>query len=156
MIDIARHASMSPGEKLLDRLAHILLPCLTLAVGGAASTSRYMRGQLLEVIRQDYVRTARAKGLRERAVVFRHALRNALIPIITIVGLDFPFLLSGAVVVETVFAWPGMGRVAVDAAFQRDYPMFLAVNILFAAIVVVGNLVADILYAVSDPRVRLG
>jgi peptide/nickel transport system permease protein len=155
MYDIVRHASMSAGEKLWDRLAHILLPAVTLGVGSAAGVSRYMRGQMLEVIRQDYVRTARSKGLPESAVVFRHGLRNALIPVVTIIGLSFPFLLSGAVIVENVFAWPGMGRVAVDAAFQRDYPMFLAVNIIFAAMVIFGNLISDVLYAVVDPRVRL-
>jgi peptide/nickel transport system permease protein len=114
-----------------------------------------MRGELLEVIRQDYMRTARAKGLTERVVVFKHGLRNALMPIITIMGLSLPFLFSGAVIVEQVFGWPGMGRVAVDAAFQRDYSMFLAVNLIFGTLVVLGNLVADILYAIVDPRVRL-
>jgi peptide/nickel transport system permease protein len=114
-----------------------------------------MRGQLLEVIRQDYVRTARAKGLPERTVIFRHGLRNALMPVITLVGLSLPFLFSGAVITENVFAWPGMGRVAVEAAFQRDYWIFSAVNIIFAAMVVAGSLVADLLYAIVDPRVRL-
>ena len=142
-------------EKIGDRIVHILLPALTLGVGAAAAISRYMRGELLEVIRQDYIRTARAKGLSERVVVFKHGLRNALIPIITIVGLSLPFIFSGSVIVEQVFGWPGMGRVAVDAAFQRDYSMFLAVNLIFGTMVVLGNLVADILYAVVDPRVRL-
>lgn len=155
MVDIVRYESFSFAEKAWDRFVHILLPTITLGIGAAASISRYMRGQLLEVIRQDYIRTARAKGLRERAVVFKHGLRNALMPIVTIMGLSLPFLFSGAAIVETVFAWPGMGRVAVDAAFQRDYPMFLAVNLMFAAMVLIGNLVADILYAVVDPRVRL-
>jgi peptide/nickel transport system permease protein len=132
-----------------------VLPTLTLAVGGAASTSRYVRGELLEVIRQDYIRTARAKGLPERAVIFKHALRNAMIPVVTLLGLSLPFLFSGAVVVENVFAWPGMGRIAVDAVFQRDYSVFLAVNLLFAVMVLLGSLLADILYAVVDPRVRL-
>ena len=156
MEDIARIDSMDVWDRLLDRLKHILLPTITLGVGAAASTSRYMRGQLLEVIRQDYMRTARAKGLTERVVIFKHGLRNALMPLITIIGLSLPFLFSGAVIVENVFGWPGMGRVAVDAAFQRDYPMFLAVNLIFATMVILGNLVADLLYAVVDPRVRLG
>lgn len=156
MYDIVRHDAMTPGERLWDRLAHILLPAITLGIGSAASVSRYMRGQMLEVIRQDYIRTARAKGLPERVVVFRHGLRNALIPVVTIIGLSLPFLLSGAVITENVFAWPGMGRVAVDAAFQRDYWMFLAVNVIFAAMVIFGNLLSDVLYAVVDPRVRLG
>ena len=156
MEDIARIDSLNSWERFLDRLKHILLPTITLGIGAAASTSRYMRGQLLEVIRQDYMRTARAKGLTERVVIFKHGLRNALMPIITIIGLSLPFLFSGAVIVENVFGWPGMGRVAVDAAFQRDYPMFLAVNLIFATMVILGNLVADLLYAVVDPRVRLG
>ena len=155
MVDIVRYDSMGTWDKLMDRLAHILLPAITLGVGAAAGISRYMRGQLLEVVRQDYMRTARAKGLPERTVVFRHGLRNAMMPIITIMGLSLPFLFSGAVIVENVFAWPGMGRVAVDAAFQRDYPMFLAVNLIFAVLVVLGNLIADILYGIVDPRVRL-
>ena len=155
MIDIVRHESMTTLGRIGDRLVHILLPSLTLGVGAAAAISRYMRGELLEVIRQDYIRTAQAKGLSERVVVFKHGLRNALIPIITIVGLSLPFLFSGSVIVEQVFGWPGMGRVAVDAAFQRDYSMFLAVNVIFGAMVVLGNLVADILYAIVDPRVRL-
>ena len=155
MEDIVRVESMNGWERLIDRLKHILLPTITLGIGAAASTSRYMRGQLLEVIRQDYMRTARAKGLSETVVIFKHGLRNALMPIITIIGLSLPFLFSGAVIVENVFGWPGMGRVAVDAAFQRDYPMFLAVNLIFATMVIVGNLVADLLYAVVDPRVRL-
>jgi peptide/nickel transport system permease protein len=155
MYDIVRYDSMSAAEKLWSRLLHILLPAITLGIGSAASVSRYMRGQLLEVIRQDYVRTARAKGLPERTVIFRHGLRNALMPVITLVGLSLPFLFSGAVITENVFAWPGMGRVAVEAAFQRDYWIFSAVNIIFAAMVVAGSLVADLLYAIVDPRVRL-
>lgn len=155
MYDIVRYGEMSGAERLWSRLQHILLPTITLGLGSAASISRYMRGQLLEVIRQDYIRTARSKGLPESAVVFRHGLRNALMPIVTIMGLSLPSLLAGAVITEVVFSWPGMGRVAVDAALQRDYPMFLAVNLMFAAMVILGNLVADVLYAVVDPRVRL-
>lgn len=155
MIDIARHSSMSFPGQVWDRALHLVLPAITLGVGGAASISRYMRGQLLETIRQDYVRTARAKGLRESTVVLRHGVRNALMPIVTILGLNLPVLLSGAVIIENVFAWPGMGRVAVDAAFQRDYPVFLAVNVISAGLVITGSLLADILYAFVDPRVRL-
>ncbi|MEE2822006.1 MAG: ABC transporter permease [Acidobacteriota bacterium] len=155
MIDIVRYDNMTTWGQIGNRLAHILLPSLTLGIGAAAAISRYMRGELLEVIRQDYIRTAHAKGLSERVVVFKHGLRNALIPIITIMGLSLPFLFSGSVIVEQVFAWPGMGRVAVDAAFQRDYSMFLAVNLIFGIMVVMGNLLADILYAMVDPRVRV-
>jgi peptide/nickel transport system permease protein len=155
MYDLVRYGEMSAAERLWNRLLHILLPAVTLGLGSAASVSRYMRGQMLEVIRQDYIRTARSKGLPESAVIFRHGLRNALMPVVTLIGLSLPFLLSGAVVTENVFAWPGMGRVAVDAAFQRDYPMFMAVNVIFAAMVILGNLVSDLLYAFVDPRVRL-
>jgi len=109
---------------------------------------------MLEVIRQDYVRTARAKGLSERVVVFKHALRNALIPIITLVGLYIPVLFSGTIFIETVFAWPGMGRTIYDAILQRDYPLVMAGSFFFAVMVVAANLIADILYAVVDPRIR--
>ncbi len=155
MYDIVRYDAMNGAEKVWSRLLHILLPAITLGLGSAAGVSRYMRGQMLEVIRQDYIRTAKAKGLPERTVIFRHGLRNALVPVVTLIGLSLPSLLSGAVITENVFAWPGMGRVAVDAAFQRDYPMFLAVNVIFASMVIFGNLLSDVLYAVVDPRVRL-
>lgn len=155
MYDIVRYDEMNGAERMWSRMLHILMPAITLGLGSAAGVSRYMRGQMLEVIRQDYIRTAKAKGLPERAVIFRHGLRNALMPVVTLIGLSLPSLLSGAVITENVFAWPGMGRVAVDAAFQRDYPMFLAVNVIFAAMVIFGNLLSDVLYAVVDPRVRL-
>jgi peptide/nickel transport system permease protein len=143
-----------PG-RLIDRLEHLLLPALALGVGGAASVSRYMRSGMLEQIRQDYVRTARAKGLNERKVVFKHAMRNALIPVVTLLGLYIPFLISGAVLIETIFAWPGMGRTIVTAIFQRDYPVVLASAFVISILVILGNLVADILYSVIDPRVRI-
>jgi peptide/nickel transport system permease protein len=130
------------------------MPATALGIGAAAGVARYARGGLLEVIRQDYVRTARAKGLPERRVIFKHALRNALIPVVTLLGLYLPFLLGGAVLVETIFAWPGMGRVIVTAIFQRDYPLVMAATFLFAVFVVLGNLLADVLYAVVDPRIR--
>jgi peptide/nickel transport system permease protein len=141
-------------EKFSDRFMHMLLPAIALGIGGAAGIARYMRGSMLEVIHQDYIRTARAKGLSERAVIFKHALRNALIPIVTLLGLYLPVLLSGSVLVETIFAWPGMGRLIVDAIFQRDYPLVMATSFIAAGLVVVGNLVADVLYAVVDPRIR--
>jgi peptide/nickel transport system permease protein len=121
---------------------------------GAAGTARYQRAALLEVLGQDFVRTARAKGLPERRVLLVHALRNALLPFITLCGLAFPFLLTGAVLVETVFAWPGMGRLAVTAIFQRDYPVVIAAAMAASVMVVLGSLVADVLYAVADPRIR--
>jgi peptide/nickel transport system permease protein len=143
-------------EQIVDRLRHIILPATALGVGAAAGVARYMRGSMLEVIHQDYIRTARAKGLSERKVIFKHALRNAMIPIITLLGLYLPFLLSGSVLIETIFAWPGMGRLIVDAIFQRDYPLVMATSFVIAAMVVVGNLIADVLYAVVDPRIRTG
>jgi len=145
---------LPPLEKLRDRLAHLVLPVATLTLVLAAGVARYMRGQMLEVIRQDYIRTARAKGLPERTVILKHALRNSLLPVITLLGLYLPFLFSGAVFVEVIFSWPGMGRVIVDAIFQRDYPLVMATSFIFAALVILGSLVADVLYAVADPRIR--
>lgn len=140
---------------LADFFWHLALPALTLGLVGAAGTARYHRAAMLEVIRQDYVRTARAKGLRERRVLLVHALRNALLPFITLFGLAFPFLLTGAVLIETVFAWPGMGRLAVSAIFQRDYPVVTGAALVTSAMVVLGNLIADVLYAIADPRIRV-
>ena len=145
---------MSFGEKLLDRLAHLVLPVATLTLVMAAGIARYTRGQMLEVIRQDYIRTARAKGLPGRTVVVKHALRNSLLPVITLLGLYLPLLFSGSVFVEVIFSWPGMGRVIFDAIFQRDYPLIMATSFIFALVVVLGSLVADILYAMADPRIR--
>lgn len=145
---------MTAGEQIRDRLAHLVLPVATLTLALAAGVARYTRGQMLEVVRQDYIRTARAKGLPERTVIFKHALRNSMIPVITLLGLNLPYLFSGAVFIEYIFAWPGMGRVIVDAIYQRDYPLVMATSFLFATIVVIGNLVADVLYAVADPRIR--
>ena len=145
---------LSTGGKVMDRLRHLVLPAIALGIGSAAGVARYMRGAMLEVIHQDFIRTARAKGLSERTVIFKHALRNALIPIITLLGLYLPFLLSGAVLVETIFAWPGMGRAIVEAILARDYPMVMATSFVIAAIVVLGNLLSDLLYAVVDPRIR--
>ena len=145
---------LSTGGKVMDRLRHLVLPAVALGIGSAAGVARYMRGSMLEVIHQDFIRTARAKGLSERTVIFKHALRNALIPIITLLGLYLPFLLSGAVLVETIFAWPGMGRAIVEAILARDYPMVMATSFVIAAVVVLGNLLSDVLYAVVDPRIR--
>jgi peptide/nickel transport system permease protein len=145
---------LPPGAQLVDRLEHLFLPTVALGIGSAAGVARYMRGSMLEVIHQDFIRTARAKGLSERTVIFKHALRNALIPIVTLLGLYLPFLLSGAVLVETIFSWPGMGRLIVDAIFQRDYPLVMATSFVISAIVIFGNLISDVLYAVVDPRIR--
>ena len=122
-------------------------------IASAAGTARYMRSRLLEVLNEEYVLAARARGLKERAVILKHALRNALIPIVTIFGLSLPFLLGGAVIIENIFAWPGMGRLAVLAIHARDYPVILATTMIAAVLTVIGNLVADVTYAVVDPRV---
>jgi peptide/nickel transport system permease protein len=145
---------MTPSGQFFDRLSHLVLPATSLALVLAAGIARYMRGSMLEVIRQDYVRTARAKGLGEARVIFRHALRNALIPVVTLLGLYLPVLFSGTVFIETVFAWPGMGKLVVDAITQRDYPVVMAGAFIFAVMVVIGNLVADLLYSLVDPRIR--
>jgi peptide/nickel transport system permease protein len=148
------HEFMSFGEQMVDRLRHLILPVLTLSLVMAAGIARYTRGQMLEVIRQDYIRTARAKGLPERQVVIKHALRNSLLPVITLLGLYLPLLFSGSVFVEVIFSWPGMGRVIVESIFQRDYPLVMATSFIFALVVVLGSLIADVLYAVADPRIR--
>ncbi|MFW5947796.1 MAG: ABC transporter permease [Gemmatimonadota bacterium] len=140
--------------RLGDRLAHMVLPVLTLTLVMAAGIARFTRGQMLEVIRQDYIRTARAKGLPERTVILKHGLRNSLLPVITLLGLYLPLLFSGSVFVEVIFSWPGMGRVMVDAILQRDYPVVMATSFIFALVVILGSLIADILYAAADPRVR--
>jgi peptide/nickel transport system permease protein len=145
---------MSFGQRMWDRGLHLAMPVFVLGIGSAASVARYMRGSLLEVIRQDYIRTARAKGLPERTVIFKHALLNAMLPIITLLGLYILFLMSGSVVTETIFAWPGMGRVTVGAIFARDYPIVMAANLIAGVMVVGGNLLADLLYGVVDPRIR--
>jgi peptide/nickel transport system permease protein len=139
-----------------DLLAHMAMPATILALGTAASLMRYTRAAMIEVLSSDYVTTARAKGLPQHGVLMRHALRNALIPIITILGLTLPELVAGAVVTEQVFNWPGMGQFAVSAAHDRDPAVLMGIVLLTATTVLVSNLAADILYAVVDPRIRLG
>lgn len=139
--------------KLADRLWHLVLPVFVLGIASAAGTARYMRNRLLEVLSEEYVLAARARGLREKTVIMKHALRNAMIPIITIYGMALPFLLGGSVLIENVFAWPGMGTLAVEAVGGRDYPVILATTMLSAVLVVIGNLMADVTYAAVDPRV---
>jgi peptide/nickel transport system permease protein len=139
----------------LDYLHHLIAPSLVLGLVTVALWSRYMRASMLDVINQDYIRTARAKGAPERTVLFRHAIRNALLPMITIAGLQLPALLSGALVTETVFTWPGMGRLFLDSLGYRDYPVVMGILVLSAVLVLIGNMLADILYAVADPRIRL-
>jgi peptide/nickel transport system permease protein len=148
--------SFGTVEFILDRLHHLVLPIFVLSLGGTAGLARYVRGQMLEVIRQDYIRTARAKGLSEKIVIFKHALRNALLPVVTILGGSLPALFSGALFIEVIFAIPGMGRIAVEAVFARDYPLIIANTFISGTLIVLGNLLADVLYAVVDPRIKLG
>jgi len=136
-------------------LHHLILPAVTLGMIAAAIIARLTRSSMLEVLGQDYVRTARAKGLAERSVVYRHALRNAALPVITVTGLSLGFMLSGALIIETVFAWPGMGRLIVQAVPGRDFPVIQAGVFVFALVFVAINLAVDVLYTVADPRVRL-
>jgi peptide/nickel transport system permease protein len=138
---------------LASRLRHAVLPTLTLGLIQMAAFMRFTRSSLLEVLRQDYVRTARAKGVPGMRVVWRHALRNALIPVVTVVGLSLPTLVGGAVLTETVFAWPGIGRLAVGAVFERDYPVIMGVNLLVSAVVIGANLLTDLAYCLIDPRI---
>ncbi len=140
--------------ELIDRLRHLILPAIVLATGTMASKTRYMRSSMLEVIRQDYIRTARSKGLSERVVIYKHALKNALLPIITLFGLLLPSLVSGAVITESIFSWPGIGRLVVEAIWTRDYPVIMGVNMMGAIMVIIGSLIADIGYALADPRIK--
>jgi peptide/nickel transport system permease protein len=144
-----------PAFRLMDRVWHLVIPSLMAALGGIAVLSRYVRSQMLEVIGQDYVRTARAKGLPEDAVVYRHALRNALLPFVTMFGFLLPGLIGGAVIFEQIFAWPGLGRLGYEAILARDFPVILTINFIAAALTLAGTFVSDILYAAADPRIRL-
>ena len=153
--DPVLYHSLSLLGKLADRLHHLALPALTLGLVGAGGTARFQRAALLEALGHDYVRTARAKGLAERAVLVRHAWRDALLPVISLTGIALPFLLTGAVLIESVFSWPGLGKLATDAISARDYPLVLGTTLLATCAVVLGSLVADLLTAAADPRVRL-
>lgn len=148
------HEALPFWERLLDRLRHLVLPTLSLGLVMAAGVARYVRAGMVEALAQDHVRAARAKGLSERRVLLGHGLRNALLPVLTLLGLHLPLLFSGAVFVEAVFAWPGIGLLVVEAIGQRDAPVVLAGAFVFALVVVAGNLLADVLYAVADPRIR--
>lgn len=140
--------------KFWDIIKHLILPVFISAFGGLAYLSRYSRTSMLEVLRQDYIRTARAKGLPEKKVIYRHALRNALVPIVTLLGLSLPALIGGGFIFETIFAWPGMGRLGYQAIMARDYPVIMGVGIIAALLTLLGNLIADITYAFIDPRIR--
>lgn len=147
---------LSLGGRIVDRLRHLILPLLVLGVASSAGTVRYMRNRMLDVLNEEYIVAAKSRGFGERAIVTRHALPNALAPIITRFGLSLPFLLGGAAIVETIFAWPGMGRLVVEGVQSRDYPVIMATTMMGAVLTVLGNLLADVLQAWVDPRVRLG
>jgi peptide/nickel transport system permease protein len=139
---------------LLDELKHMVLPALCLSLGSWATLMRYCRTSMLEVMHEEYITVARAKGLAQRTVVVRHALRNALTPVITIVGMSVPYIISGSVLVEAVFGWPGMGLLTLTAVYRRDYPVMMGVSVLFSGLVLASNLISDLAYAWADPRVR--
>ncbi len=142
-------------EKIWDLKRHLFLPIFVSAFGGLAGISRYMRGSMLEVMRQDYIRTARAKGLPEKTVIYKHALRNALLPIVTLLGLSLPGLIGGSVIFETIFAIPGAGRLFYEAVLARDYPLLMGELVIGSVLTLLGNLFADLGYAAVDPRIRL-
>lgn len=138
-----------------DVFKHLILPATVLALEGTAALARYVRSSMSEALAEDYVRTARAKGLRESAVLFRHALKNALLPLVTLVGLRLPSLIGGSVLVETVFAWPGIGRLGWDSVLKRDYPVVMGLVVCTGILTIVGNLLADVAYGAIDPRIKL-
>lgn len=139
----------------LDTLWHLLIPATILAIGGIASQSRYLRATMIGTLREDYIRTARAKGMPEAVLLYKHALRNSIRPLVTGIGMLLPAMIGGSVVIETIFAYPGMGRLGYEAVLERDYPTLVALNFVVAALVLLGNLMSDLLYAAVDPRVRL-
>lgn len=147
-------SEMGPFERVTDWIRHLILPVGISAFGGIAGISRYSRSSMLEVIRQDYIKTARAKGLNESKVIFRHAFRNALMPIVTVLGLSVPGLIGGGVIFETIFAIPGMGQLFYSSTMARDYPTIMGILVIGAILTLFGNLIADISYALVDPRVR--
>lgn len=148
-------SGMSKMQRIIDWIKHLILPVGLSAFGGIAGLSRYSRSSMLEVIRQDYIRTARAKGLKESDVIIHHALRNALLPIVTILGLSVPGLIGGSVIFETIFAIPGMGQLFYSSAMARDYPTIMGILVIGAVLTLIGNLIADVSYALVDPRIRV-
>ncbi len=147
---------LSLWKQQWDFLSHLILPIAVVTFGGLAGLSRYMRQSMLETVRQDYVQTARAKGLSEGAVIGKHALRNALLPVVTILGLSLPGLIGGSVIIESIFAIPGMGQLMVQGVFARDYPLIMGNLVIVASLTLVANLFSDIVYGLVDPRIRLG
>lgn len=146
--------TLDSGFSLSDRISHLILPVLTGTLGWIAWYSRFLRSSFLEILPLNYLKSARARGLPERTVIYKHALSNALIPVVTLLALDLPYIFTGAVLIETIFSWPGMGRLYYQAAVERDYPLLMAVLIIGAAFIILCNLIADILYGYLDPRVR--
>lgn len=162
LFSIKLHLLPSAGAQTLgkpfsitDRLEHLLMPAVVLAVANLAQIARYSRSSMLEVLQADYLRTARAKGLKENSVIWHHALRNALIPMITVIALGIPRMVGGAAITESVFAWPGMGQLAVDSALQRDYPAIMGITMMVSVVVIVTNLLTDLSYLLIDPRIKL-
>ena len=153
-VDPVMHEYMGLGGRIVDRLRHLALPAITLTLLASAAVARYQRAALIDVLPADYIRTARLKGLTEREILRRHALRNALLPIISLIGLSFPALLTGAFFIEKIFAWPGMGFAVVNAIATRDYPLVVGGVIIGSIMVTFGSLLADLLYAWADPRLR--
>jgi peptide/nickel transport system permease protein len=146
--------TLESGFSLVDRIKHLILPVTAGALGWVAWYSRFLRSSMLEVLPEDYIRTARAKGLPERVVLYRHAMKNALIPLVTMYAVDLPYLFGGSVFIEMIFAWPGMGRLYYQAAIQRDYPTLMGVLIISSGMMILSNLLADIIYGFLDPRIR--
>ncbi len=143
------------GGGVFDRIEHLILPAFTLAVVQMAAWTRYVRSQMLEVLSQDYMRTARSKGLRQQVVIMRHGLRNAILPLVTLLGIAIPDLFAGALIIENVFTYPGIGQLAFNAAINKDYPLIMGITLVAGLLVIIGNLIADVVYSVLDPRIRL-
>jgi peptide/nickel transport system permease protein len=142
-------------ETMFDGLRHLILPVVVLGLVGAAATFRFVRARVLQILDQDYTTFTRATGLPNRQLIFKHIFKNALIPVVTLLGLYFPLLLGGAFIVEVIFAWPGMGRITYDAILAKDFPLLMAVNLSVAIFVIFGNVIADVLYSIVDPRIRI-
>jgi peptide/nickel transport system permease protein len=147
-------ATLNAPFSLWDRIHHLIMPAIVLATADMAALTRYTRSSMLDVLKQDYIRTAMSKGFKENKVVLKHGLRNGMIPIITLFGLMLPSFIGGAAITEKIFSWPGIGSLFIDSAFQRDYPVIMALTVISAVLVVIGNLIADILYAIFDPRIE--
>jgi len=141
--------------RIYDIFLHLILPVSTMVIVGFAGLTRYIRSTTIEVLKQNYIRTARAKGLPENIVLFKHALRNSLLPLITIVGMSLPDLFAGAFIIETIFGWPGMGRLGVSAVFSRNYPLIMGIVFISSVLILLGNAFADLLYLIADPRIRI-